>query len=374
MAAKSLDFFSNTSTSVEITCPDDTTGIERIMLAAQGDLQRLLSSFFARPISVERVYADTSPRLAPASPDHPITQKRQVQLKCASRIVCIATSFVALTSPECERLFLDEKFAIGQLFRQLRVAPKFTLLKVETRAVDGKRELERTYRLETAGISCDITEVFPDRDMFVLGRAWLDDAELLNNGHEGKQSSVVQPPIDAPQTLAAAATLSSILYGRDVDPLSEQKANGASDISYAHFSKLVEVQSFVWYDRLSSLLPPKSIGAPVVAVLGDSGLHSTVTTMALLRLNVTVFFLTPSDPIAPLAYELAARRVFAVVYDRRYADTARSVADKLSIPVVAQEDAEDAKVPAKFSPWHGKRCKTLYDTPPAIPIIVYNPN
>ncbi|TFK47631.1 hypothetical protein OE88DRAFT_1636212 [Heliocybe sulcata] len=310
MAAKSLDSFSNTSTNVQITCPDDTTGIERIMLAAQGDLQRLLSSFFACPISVERVYADTSPRVAPASTDRPITQQRQVQLKCGSRIVCIATSFVTLTSPECERLFLDERYAIGQLFRQLRLAPKFTLLKVEARIIDGRRELERTYRLENTGISCDITEVFPDRDMFVLGRAWLDGSEAVNGARsrpdqkisrDWDQPNGSQLAIDSPHALAAAAALSSILYGRDVDPLSETTlnvANHAGDMSYAHFAKLVEAQSHSWYEKLAPLLPHKSIkasvDAPVVAVLGEGGLHSTITTMALLRLNVTVFFLTPS--------------------------------------------------------------------------------
>lgn len=69
---------------------------------------------------------------------------------------------------------LDEKYAIGQTFRHLRVFPKFTLLNVETHVVNGKRELRRTYRLETEGIMCEILEVFPDRDMFDIGEAWLD--------------------------------------------------------------------------------------------------------------------------------------------------------------------------------------------------------
>lgn len=391
------DSFSNSSTTVEITCPEDTTGIERIMLAAQGDLQRLLSSFFARPISVERVYANTSPRLVPASPSDPITQHRQVQLKCASRIVCIATSSVVITSPECERLFLEEKFAIGQLFRQLRVTPKFTLLNVETRIVKGRRELERTYMLETNGISCKITEVFPDRDMFVLGRAWLDDP---------KSTRLEMPPSDeryvyqekgvdcgagdtiSPQALATAATLSSILYGRDVDPLIGQGVRGDysalsarrgpdDDISYAHFAKLVEYQSSMWYEKLSPLLPAEAArlgaDAPVVAVFGDSGLQSTITAMALLRLNVTVFFITPSDSITSLLEDLAARRVFAVIYDNRYSDAAHAVEEKLALPTLAREDALHASnLSSDLLHDQGKRATTLHDTPPSIPIIVHN--
>lgn len=173
------DSYSTASTNVELTCvPDDTTGLERIMLAAQGDLQRLLSSFFGRPIFIELIYAHCSPRLTPASSDNPITQSREVHLVCESCTVCVATSTVTITSPQCERLFLDEKFPIGQTFRRLNRTPKFSLLNVETQAIDGKRELRRTYKLETEGFVAEILEVFPDRDMFVRGEAWLMERRI----------------------------------------------------------------------------------------------------------------------------------------------------------------------------------------------------
>ncbi|KAF8550934.1 hypothetical protein OG21DRAFT_1513404 [Imleria badia] len=168
------DSYNAASTNVKLSCiPDDTTGLERIMLAAQGDLQRLLSAFFARPINVKCIYANASPRVRSASPEHSITQSRQVHLLCANRVVCVATSIVTITSPESERLFLDEKFPIGQTFRQLRRNPQFRLLNVETLTVRGKRELRRTYTLETEGFQTEILEVFPDRDMFSRGEDWL---------------------------------------------------------------------------------------------------------------------------------------------------------------------------------------------------------
>ncbi|KAI6111977.1 hypothetical protein EDD16DRAFT_1186299 [Pisolithus croceorrhizus] len=169
-----IDSYSTASTSVQLSCiPSDTIGIERIMLAAQGDLQRLLSTFFLRPIFVEPVYADTSPRLHSASPDYAITQSRRVHLVCAGKVVCVATSTVTLTSPVAERLLLDEKFPIGQTIRKLGQSPRFSLLNAETLTVGTKRELRRTYTLETEGFSAEILEVFPDRDMFVRGEAWL---------------------------------------------------------------------------------------------------------------------------------------------------------------------------------------------------------
>ncbi|KAI6007721.1 hypothetical protein F5J12DRAFT_830325 [Pisolithus orientalis] len=169
-----VDSYNTASTSVQLPyMPSDTTGIERIMLAAQGDLQRLLSTFFARPIFVEPVYADTSPRLHSASPDYAITQSRRVHLVCAGKVVCVATSTVTLTSPVAERLFLDDKFPIGQTIRKLGQSPRFSLLSVETLTVGTKREIRRTYTLETEGFSAEILEVFPDRDMFIRGEAWL---------------------------------------------------------------------------------------------------------------------------------------------------------------------------------------------------------
>lgn len=132
------------------------------------------SAFLALPIAIECIYTRTEPRGIGASLANPIKQARQVHLKCGSRILCIATSSVTVTSPECERLLLDEKFALGQIFRQLRVYPEFSLLDVSAQVVDGKRELRRTYLLETAGIMCEILEVFPDRDLFDMGVAWLD--------------------------------------------------------------------------------------------------------------------------------------------------------------------------------------------------------
>lgn len=122
---------------------------------------------------IECIYANTSSRSKPASPEHPITQTRQVHLKCASRTVCVATSQVTITSTVAERLFLDDKFPIGQLFRQLGRSPAFQLLNVFAENVDGKRSLRRTYTLETEGVLCEILEEFADRDMFVQGEAWL---------------------------------------------------------------------------------------------------------------------------------------------------------------------------------------------------------
>ncbi|EIW79918.1 hypothetical protein CONPUDRAFT_126365 [Coniophora puteana RWD-64-598 SS2] len=160
----------------------DKSGLERVVLANRGDLQRLLSCFFGQPIGCEIIYTNTSPRTQTASPEFPITQMRQVRLTCGPRTVCTATSTVTITAREPERLLLDEKYPLGQMFQMLRGrAPAFSLLSVSTApgVMSGKEELQRIYKLEADGVVCATLEVFPDRNMFALGEAWLRDDEDL---------------------------------------------------------------------------------------------------------------------------------------------------------------------------------------------------
>lgn len=134
--------------------------------------------FFNEQILVSRIYAHTSPRTGPASPEQPISQERRVHLLVgpARKLVCIATSTVHLRSSAAERLFLDEQHAIGQCFRALGRPPQFTLhsIDAQTSPSNDRRELARTYTLETEDLMCEIEEVFPDRDMFDSCRAWLE--------------------------------------------------------------------------------------------------------------------------------------------------------------------------------------------------------
>ena len=168
------------------------------------------SSFFARPIVVALIYSQTTRQVSPntpfepvkqptpsvvesASPNTPIIQTRQVHLQCAGKVVCTATSTVRITSPEIAHLFLQEKYAIGQLFRRLEKVPAFELVAVGFGAVEHKEkfvastsstgaasgsppdQLWRKYTLGIPHFECEILEVFPDRQMFVKGEKWLDN-------------------------------------------------------------------------------------------------------------------------------------------------------------------------------------------------------
>ncbi|KAJ8694735.1 hypothetical protein PTI98_007385 [Pleurotus ostreatus] len=209
-----IDSFTPKATTVSFPWPAELTGLERIILSAQGDLQRLLSAFFAHPITVETVFArthlpganntaypspPTTEDMDNASITNPITQTRQVHLKRANKIVCTATSIVSINSPRCAHLFLEEKYAIGQMFRKLQTPPQFELLEVglgAPRDTDASAHLEkpttqqlwRRYKLSIPEFQCEILEVFPSRNMFAHVEEWLNEAVVF----ESSQPSV--PP------------------------------------------------------------------------------------------------------------------------------------------------------------------------------------
>lgn len=98
----------------------------------------------------------------------PISQKREVHLVCSRKTVCVATSTVTITDPYIEEIFLDERYAIGQVFRKMGAQAEFALLECGTSvdAITGKDKIWRRYILAMEGFECDIIEVFPDREMF----------------------------------------------------------------------------------------------------------------------------------------------------------------------------------------------------------------
>ncbi|KAK0205569.1 acetyl-CoA synthetase-like protein [Desarmillaria ectypa] len=377
----SQDTFSRTSTSVELSCPEDITGLERIVLAAQGDLQRVLSSFFGRPISIERIYAHTSPREQPASPEHPITQKRQVHLVCSSRTVCVATSSVTITSPECEGLFLDQKFAIGQLFRHLRCPPKFTLIDAETNVIGARRELRRNYRLEIEGIVCDILEEFPDRDMFVRGQGWLDEPipkiPAQPSPLSGTSSSLFQftpfSPISNPTLIsilerqAADPTVGQRVFALYPDPFDQTSPspNHYAEITYRQFNDLVDAEAALWSERFMPVVKT-SKSHPVIAVLGDSGFDLAVTVLALSKLHATVFLLAPANSLAAVKHLLGSCDVSVLLYGQNHMKSA----------VEAAADCAVAALPLMAVPPFGSsgssQYRTFLPTPPEIPIIVHS--
>ncbi|KAF9001665.1 hypothetical protein BDQ17DRAFT_1244246, partial [Cyathus striatus] len=310
------DSFSAASTSVQIQTPPSVTGIERIMLSARGDLQRLLSSFLSRPINIRLIYAHTSPsplRSPPSayiSTSFPVIQDRQVHLMSSGKIVCIATSSVTITSPECGKLFLEEGYAIGQVFQRLRSTPIFTLVDI----TEGPREngkggsLERTYIIEMEGFVCRITEVFPDRELFVSGEQWLDSVQELVQENQvvvpGDGDFFSHTPFSKNAIAPLPFTLSSILRTQAAAipnvPFSAYPVDGPTglqykEVSYSQFYTQVQAFAKGLSKQMRSIIGEKR----TVGVLHESGYKLAVIVMALLELNVTAFLLAPAVSRSP---------------------------------------------------------------------------
>ncbi|KAG8998019.1 hypothetical protein FRB94_010774 [Tulasnella sp. JGI-2019a] len=167
------DTFSAMETSFDFPWPKSITGLERITLTSPGNLQRTLSVYFGKPITVEQTWQiPASGAIESASPEHPITKVREVTLSIEGKAVCLCISNITMTTPRAARLFLEEKHAVDQMYRMLGRNPEFTLVNVGIdENISGGQQLWRSYKLATEGFECEIREIFPDRRIF-SGECW----------------------------------------------------------------------------------------------------------------------------------------------------------------------------------------------------------
>ncbi|KAJ3345510.1 hypothetical protein HDU91_007329 [Kappamyces sp. JEL0680] len=161
-------------TSNEIT--GDFTGLERIVLTANGNLQRILSAYFNAKVGVvivknkelpegpeEAWLAKQGGKIAKTVVQSPASLyfDRHVELVCSDRVMCDAKSLVEIYDTSIQELVSCGKVGIGQLY--LNILPSFTL--VDFGRNPHTQSIWREYQLETKGIVCKIVEVFPS-DLF----------------------------------------------------------------------------------------------------------------------------------------------------------------------------------------------------------------
>ncbi|KAJ1853919.1 hypothetical protein GGH12_004514 [Coemansia sp. RSA 1822] len=131
--------------------------VQRIMLMANGNLQRVLSAYYNLPVSVEVVYNAPEPC---DKPGMPVRYSRDINLVCNRRVVCSAQSTVELLTCKAVDLVVRQGVGIGQLFRYMNVLPMFRLL--EAHLSDDDASFDRLYELRSEDVACVICERFPD--------------------------------------------------------------------------------------------------------------------------------------------------------------------------------------------------------------------
>ncbi|KAG5178349.1 hypothetical protein JKP88DRAFT_80238, partial [Tribonema minus] len=142
------------------------TPMERVVLTANGNLQRIISSYYNAPVDVHIHQCDRQG-------EH--VYERLVTLSVGGVQFCEAKSIVVLHSDACIEAVETKSVGIGQLFRHLDTLPAFTLLSVgqhqpspssqtdtgasPTSSISG---IWRIYDLESKHLSCRIQEKFAD--------------------------------------------------------------------------------------------------------------------------------------------------------------------------------------------------------------------
>ena len=120
--------------------------IERVLLSANGNLQRLVSSYLSAHVTVTVQHSTKK--------SHGVYE-REVALLAQGQQFGVATSTVTLSREDCIDAVDRRGVAIGQMFRHLNIMPRFTLHRFGEQA-DGR--FWREYTLEGSGVSCRITE------------------------------------------------------------------------------------------------------------------------------------------------------------------------------------------------------------------------
>lgn len=139
------------------------SSMERIALTANGNLQRIFSSYYDAPVHVIVDYCHLSPSTMSSSSsssdddDDYHVWDRCVHLSVYSQTFCTAFSKVTVHSNEWARLVTSGQVGLGQLFRYLDKLPTFQLLDAGRLETGG---MWREYTLESDKICCEIREEF----------------------------------------------------------------------------------------------------------------------------------------------------------------------------------------------------------------------
>lgn len=151
---------------------NQATAFERLLVTANGNLQRIVSSWFECPVSVKVLRNVKLPEKD--------TWGRTVDLLCSGCEFCTAVSIVKLSEQRLVEAVESGRIGLGQLFRHFDLLPSFELLS----ATKSVKTLYRKYTLAAQGIFCTIEETF---DTTQLSRI-----KCKGGGSEGRPSPVCE--------------------------------------------------------------------------------------------------------------------------------------------------------------------------------------
>ena len=155
--------------AVDLSLSSAFTPLQRIVLTANGNLQRILSAYHNRAVTVT-VLRNERVKIG--------LWRRRVLIAVDGTPACVAASVVTAVTREAIELADGGGVGIGQIFAELGGKQSFSLLEVSKNATT----FSRTYTLANAHIMCHVEEVLPlnlfDDDFFARAPDWHPDAAL----------------------------------------------------------------------------------------------------------------------------------------------------------------------------------------------------
>ncbi|KAF9570001.1 hypothetical protein EC968_002360 [Mortierella alpina] len=157
-----------------LVLPDGFSGSERILLTANGNLQRLISAYFNKTVTVTILENTQVPLTAADDADDDDKDpaviarfQREVNLLCNNKIVCNAKSRVLIKDQQVYDLVVKNGVGIGQIFRYLDRLPSFELHGLGR----TDKTFWREYSLTIPGVDCRLLEVLPSA---LFDENWLE--------------------------------------------------------------------------------------------------------------------------------------------------------------------------------------------------------
>eukprot|EP01126_Amoeba_proteus_P031760 TRINITY_DN3108_c0_g1_i18.p1 TRINITY_DN3108_c0_g1~~TRINITY_DN3108_c0_g1_i18.p1 ORF type:complete len:135 (+),score=19.13 TRINITY_DN3108_c0_g1_i18:199-603(+) len=92
------------------------SGLERVILTSDGNLQRTLSAYYNSTVRLEILKFEKCGTNA---------FTREIILSCLGKVFCNARSHLSVTDPEVLDLLVEKKYGFGQLFAYLGRIPVF---------------------------------------------------------------------------------------------------------------------------------------------------------------------------------------------------------------------------------------------------------
>ncbi|KAI8074890.1 hypothetical protein BC940DRAFT_286888 [Gongronella butleri] len=148
------------SKNVFVRLPEPFSPLERMLLQASGNLQRLVSAYYNVPSRVEIIYNDVvSTNGTSAAVDRQYNRKTRIYF--ADKMVIEADSILYVKDPTVLELIEKHKYGLGQIFGHTKRSPDFMLLAVGRHGTQPGSSFWRDYSLRIPDVlDCFIRETF----------------------------------------------------------------------------------------------------------------------------------------------------------------------------------------------------------------------